>query len=111
MAFGSEQGGSCYVAWMGWQMRIPPDWRPLRIAGEWARGKVIVGSANEPAMQIAWWRPNRKRFDPARWVRRRLRSLKVRDGGPDGPAPPDFSETAWVPDAQVQGAGRKLLRL
>ena len=96
------------MAWMGWQMRVPPEWRPLRIADERGRGRVILGSATEPAMQIRWWRPNKKRFDARRWMQRRLRSLKVRDAGPEGPAPSGFSETAWA--AEPESGGRKLLR-
>ncbi|MFH1732772.1 MAG: hypothetical protein ABIF82_14130 [Planctomycetota bacterium] len=95
---------------MGWQIRVPPEWRPLRIAGEWPRGHVIIGSANEPAMQIRWWRPNKKRFDARRWMQQRLRSLKARDAGPEGPAPSGFTETAWAADDEPQSGGRKLLR-
>ncbi len=98
------------MAWVGWQMRIPPEWRPLRIEGGWDRGAVIVGDMNEPVLQLKWWRPGKKRFDADRWVRRRLRSLRARSGGPEGPSPKGFSHTAWVPESILLGAGEKLLR-
>ncbi len=70
---------------------------------------MILGSGDEPAFQIRWWRPGKERFDAGRWIRRRLRSLKARDAGPGAPGPGGFSETAWVRDES--GSGRTPLRL
>ncbi len=109
----SEGGPQSFLAWVGWQMRVPPEWRPLRIEGEWKRGKMIIGDAEEPVIQLKWWRPQAERFDAARWMQSRLRSLGLRPASnplPSGP-PPGFSETAWVPEAKWAGEEKTLLRL
>lgn len=101
-----------YLAWMGWQMRVPADWRPLRIEGDWTRGYVIAGDASEPVLQVKWWRPGRERFDADRWITRRLKALRLRRGGAGGPTEPrGFTSTAWVPEDPLLESKRNLLRM
>jgi hypothetical protein len=85
------------LAWVGWEIRVPEDWRPLRIEGEWSKGSMIVGSAEEAAMQVRWWRPGERGFDPETWLRKRMTSLPgvgiertTRPGG--------FTTAGFVPD-------------
>ena len=66
-------GNKAALAWAGWGMRVPADWRPLDIQGGWRRGTMVIGDADQPLLQVKWWRPRRKRFDADRWIRRKAR--------------------------------------
>jgi hypothetical protein len=93
------------LAWAGWQAPIPEDWRPLRIAGTWERGLIVLGDAEKAILQVKWWRPREKRFKPDRWFRRRLRRMGGKaDAG--GPRPKDFPHAAWVKKYQPSAGGR-----
>lgn len=89
------QPGFGILAWAGWLMRVPSDWRALRVAGDWGRGSMVVGDATEALMQVKWLRVPPERFDAARWLRRRLGKV-AGDSAGDGPRPQGFSETAWA---------------
>jgi hypothetical protein len=95
------------LAWAGWKLEIPDEWRPLRIKGGWRRGAVIVGNTSDPVVQIKWLRPRRRRFNASRWIARRLRSQNVEAGEPPRAGWKGFDEAAWVPDAEV----KRLVRL
>jgi hypothetical protein len=68
-------GGYCVLAWCGWQLQIPLEWRPLRIDSGWVRGSMLVGTADAPLLQIKWWRPHRKRFKALAWIQSRIKSV------------------------------------
>ena len=100
----SRQRNDKRLAWAGWQMRVPEDWRPVRIEGAWMRGSMIVGDADEAIMQVKWWRPTKRDFDPGRWIRRRLKKVGRRPAD-RGPAPHGLSHSAWAPAEPNDGRG------
>jgi len=111
LASAGEHSGLTPLAWMGWQLRVPHDWRPVRIDGEWRRGRMVVGSADAPVVRLRWWRPGARRFDAERWLRRRLRRLGLRPAAPRGPAPAACSYTAWAAEDELREEHRGLVRL
>jgi hypothetical protein len=102
----SDKPGTVPLAWVGWELVMPDEWRPLRIEGSWDSGSLVVGGTADPVAQIKWLRPRRRSFDAERWIRRRLRSRRLEPGRPPGAAPRGFAEGAWVPDEN----SRQLLR-
>ena len=50
------------LAWCGWEMPVPRDWRPVDVDGEWVRGAMIVGDREQAILQIKWWRPRAADF-------------------------------------------------
>jgi len=95
-----------FLAWAGWQMRVPKDWRPLRLEGDWTRGSVITGDAEKPIMQVKWWRPKSRRFNASRWMRRRMKSVKGKLAGrSDVPAPQGFANVAWSTNYRPRSGG------
>jgi hypothetical protein len=56
---------------------------------------MVLGNGAEVIMQVKWWLPRSARFDPARWVRKRLRIV----GEPmaDGLQPVGVEPLAYVP--------------
>lgn len=104
------------LAWAGWMIRIPPEWRPLEIRGGFDSGKMVIGDAASPILQLKWSRPGR--FDPDKWARRRNRARDDAQGGrafasatgqvkAGVPAPGGFAVLDWRPQAR---AARKLIR-
>ena len=53
------------IAWCGWQLPALPDWRPLRILGDWADGEMMIGNADEALFRVKWSRPKTRHFDAA----------------------------------------------
>ena len=98
------RGGAAAVtalAWEGWRLEMPDHWRPLSIQGAPRRGKLTLGDGRQVLLRMNWWRPRSRRFDPQRWLDRRVRSM----GG--GGAPPrqdirprGFEPVAWLPEAR-----------
>lgn len=84
------------LAWCGWRIQVPEQWRPLRVAGDWDRGSMIIGDATEAVAQVSWSRPKKKRFDAGRSFARRLKRMR-RTAASGGPEPEGFAETAWSP--------------
>ena len=87
------------IAWAGWRVRVPEDWRPLKLEGGWAKGSLMLGREGSPFVLIKWWRPEQKSFDAERWMKRRFKSLGALPE-PDAPAPTGFSPAGWVADLQ-----------
>ena len=58
------------LAWAGWRLRAPRDWRPLGLGGAGREGFLVLGDARQPVVRIRWVRPGRRRFDARRWVLR-----------------------------------------
>jgi hypothetical protein len=85
------------LGWAGWRLRIPVDWRPLRVEGEWGKGAMIVGTGEEAAMQVKWWRPESRRFDAERWLHKRVASV-LGNVDPDAESPEGFPFCSLLPD-------------
>ena len=76
-------------------MDVPGPWRPLKIKGTFAGGTMVLGRGPDVVMQLKWWRPKLRRFRPARWLDRRLRSMKARmDDQTTCPSPDGFETVA-----------------
>jgi hypothetical protein len=69
---------SSVLAWSGWQLEIPFEWRPLRIESGWMRGSILLGTVEAPLLQIKWWRPERKRFKAVPWIESRVKSVAAK---------------------------------
>ena len=90
-----------WVAWAGWMLLVPWDWRPLRIEGEWQRGAMMLGDAEAPAVQIKWWRPEEKKFDAERWLKKRLKKVRAPVKQDEGaPHPKGFEHCVWAPESK-----------
>ncbi len=101
---------SVWLAWGGWRMRIPADWRALKIEGGRQRGALMLGDGDRPVAQVKWSRtgggPGRP-FDPRQWLARRLGSDRAKAIQPGkGPAPAGFEVLAWLSRSKVLPAGR-----
>jgi hypothetical protein len=93
------------IAWAGWSLEALPEWRPLRIAGSWSRGEMMIGTSAQALLQVKWWRPQalsmskwprQKRFDAAAWIAARVK----KDGrrlAVNAPSPARFAHIAWLP--------------
>lgn len=57
------------IAWQGWSVPVREEWQPVRIEGDYFRGRMIVGNGDGPVFQISWQRPKDIRdFDCAKWL-------------------------------------------
>ena len=99
----AAQSGMSYLAWVGWQMKIPAEWRPIRIEGGWDKGAMFIADEEEPVLQVKWWRPGKARFEAERWMRRRLKALCLRASREAAPAPAGFAVTTWVSEDLLDG--------
>lgn len=119
-----------WLAWAGWTLRIPRDWRPLRIEGSADDGTMVLGSGREVLARLRWHRGEPERqggmlgaplhalgrlvarrsqggraFDAARWVARHVRHVApgiAPDAHP--PRPHGFDMVVWLPGLEA-GAG------
>ena len=96
------------LAWCGWEMRIPAEWRPLDIKGEWERGHMMVGDAEQAIFQVKWWRPKGKRFDAQVWLAARVKKWSV-EAVSKGPRPQSFSLSAFLGDVPSKGGGSRAI--
>jgi hypothetical protein len=98
-----------WLAWAGWQMRVPLDWRPLTMHGTHLEGSMMLGTGTEAVMHLKWWQPPQGTMDTNRWIRERLKKIT-----PVSPVKPrssgavltDFKELAWVPPNPQDAASR-----
>lgn len=96
---------STTLAWMGWSLRVPRHWQPLRIMGRWERGAFVAGDSERVLLQVKWTRPVADGFDAERWIARRLRREgRALVGAPHAPRPAGFAHAAWA-RAPSEGAG------
>ncbi len=94
------------IAWCGWSIPVPEEWRPLKIEGGWSRGSMMLGTEGAPIVLIKWWRPEEKRFDAERWMTRRFKALGVLPDD-DAPCPAGFTPTGWIANLQrKEGVGK-----
>ncbi len=80
-------------AWAGWTLRVPGDWRPLDIIGEWKHGKIVLGDSDQALLRVRWERSRAAGIDGEQWRRVRLRKL----GGQPAPA----AETDLMPQGFI----------
>jgi len=90
-----------WLAWAGWKMRIPEDWRPLKIEDAPRRENMMVGTGEKPFFQIKWCRVGiGENFNFDSWLRQRLKKMALENKPePGGPNPEGFNRTAWFPEA------------
>ena len=90
------------LAWAGWQLQMPDDWRPLKIYGTPKKGWMIVGDAICAFFSIHWEQPRRRSVsDGDEWVQGRLSRLGVLPD-PKPPAAEQFSACAWAHGVQSE---------
>lgn len=96
------------LAWAGWSLRVPEEWRPLKIAGGARQGAMVVGDSAEATVQIKWWRPPGSSLRAERWVKARLRRLGA-STPLDWAASDSFTHALWVCEpGESSGPGRSL---
>jgi hypothetical protein len=95
------------IAWCGWSLPIPEDWRPLKIEGGHAKGSMMIGDGRQPILLVRWMRTDdQPRFDMQRWLAARFRKqgLTPDDGAPK---PAAIDHAAWSCDTTDSKGGRK----
>lgn len=89
------------LAWAGWQLHIPSDWRPLKIYGTPEKGWMMVGDAYCACFSIHWQQSNGSVSDGKQWATDRLKRLGLfPDSSP--PSAERFSACAWARDVQSE---------
>ena len=89
------------IAWQGWEIPAMDDWRPLEIFGDYKRGKMMIGNAVAPLLQVKWWRPEEKEFYPEEWIRARIREFKTTPSL-NPPRPIGFSNSGWIHELEFK---------
>ena len=90
------------LAWSGWQLRVPDNWRPVKLEGNFTKGAMFIGDEASPYLMLRWWRPlleGQKKFDFEEWLESRFKKLHALPH-PHPPTSPDMDHTAWVKDLQ-----------
>lgn len=93
---------SSLLAWAGWQLEMPSEWRPLKLLGTQDKGWMIVGDALVALFSIHWQRPKRRTVrDGHEWVESRLkRQGLIADDRP--PAATRFTACGWAHGVQTE---------
>ena len=83
------------IAWCGWSMAVPSEWRPLQIRGELKKGSMMIGDSDRPLLLVQWRRVESADFDAQAWLKKRF---KKQHSAPDDapPQPRGFSAVAWT---------------
>lgn len=93
-------------------MKVPLDWRPLKIEDKHKEGLMLVGDSSRAIAQIKWWRPNPQSFEPDLWVKERIKeTIPSKSSAVKGPAPDGFEPTVWLPDVKYTPDVRKSIWL
>jgi hypothetical protein len=102
--------GLASLAWSGWSLKIKEGWKPLKIEGEWKKGRMVIGSSSSVLFQIQWKRIPLGKLVGESWIADRLRSRRVTQEDlikkPEHPIK-STQFHAWVPP----GASRKNLEM
>lgn len=70
----------------------------------------MIGGSGQAVVQVRWLRPKRARFDPHRWVRRRLKKPVLKRSAPkEGPVGESFECVAWIPQSAADALSTKAL--
>jgi hypothetical protein len=95
------------IAWCGWSLPLPEDWRPLKIEGGHAKGSMMIGDGRQPILLVRWMRThNQPRFDMQRWLAARFRKQGLTPDG-NAPRPVAIDHAAWARDTADSKGGRK----
>ena len=89
------------IAWCGWRIRVPLEWRPLKIQGEFRKGSMMIGDGEQPRLLVQWRRVKDDGFDVQRWFRERFSRQRAMPE-PGAPCPPGFDASAWARDFEVR---------
>lgn len=89
------------LAWAGWQMRVPAEWRPLKLLGTADNGSMMVGDAMCACFSVHWQYSRRAISDGEAWARQRLKRLGLLPD-PSPPAAERFSACTWAHGVQVE---------
>jgi len=73
------------LAWCGWRLRMPQDWRPLRLEGEAKAGSAMIGDAAKARLKVSWVQVPKARAKRC-WSRRlrRVQAERVESPPPRG---------------------------
>ena len=86
-----------WIAWAGWQIRVPADWRPVAIEDAPRRQCMMIGSASSPIMQVKWTRTPADATAFAAWLPRRLRrTARGMAKSDQPPQSPETTDAAWL---------------
>lgn len=96
------QDSSSLLAWAGWQLQMPSEWRPLKLLGTEDKGWMIVGDSLVALFSIHWQRPKRRTVrDGHEWVESRLKQQGlIADEKP--PAANQFTACTWARGVQTE---------
>jgi hypothetical protein len=90
------------LAWAGWQLQVPGDWRPLKMSGTPTKGWMIVGDAMCALFSIHWEQPGDDAITNAdAWVQQRLKRQGL-EADPEPPAAERFSVCTWAHGVQSE---------
>jgi len=92
------------LAWSGWRLRVPANWRPVKLEGTFTKGAMFIGDDASPYLMLRWWRPlqeGQKQFDFAAWLDYRFKKLHALPQQ-NPPAPPGVDQSAWVKDLETK---------
>jgi hypothetical protein len=91
------------LAWAGWQLTLPEDWRPLKLNGNADKGWMMVGDAVCAMFSVHWERvPEMRPTDGRAWVEGRLKRQGVPVSSPNPPAKEHFTVCAWAHALQTR---------
>jgi hypothetical protein len=94
------------LAWMGFEVPIKEDWRPLRMDGEHHKGSITVGDMNGPIFQLRWLRAP-KGYDGREWIEKRRTDVAGGQKSPGAPQPRGFSHVSWIKDLSIREESQK----
>ena len=97
----TRPANSAEIAWCGWRMLVPPDWRPLKITGEPGKGSMMIGDADQPLILVQWRRVADKDFDAAAWLSGRFKKLRTTPGA-GAPQARGIQVSGWVKDLALR---------
>lgn len=90
------------LAWAGWQLQMPSEWRPLKMHGTAEKGWMMVGDAVCAMFSIHWEKPDaRTARSGHEWVDQRFERLGLQ---PDlyPPAAAHFTACGWSCGVQTE---------
>jgi len=93
---------SSLLAWAGWRLSVPYEWRPLKLSGTQEKGKVIVGNSECAVFMLKWERVrNKPSRDGREWVAQRLKKMGTIPSA-DPPAAAAFTACGWAHGVHVE---------
>ena len=94
-------GDLSLLAWAGWRLNVPSEWRPLKLSGTPDKGWMMVGNSEYACFSIHWQQLGKALADGEAWARDRLKRLGLLpDIAP--PAARHFDACAWAHEVQTE---------